>query len=453
MAEPFPPPNYIVAPSAVEGIEVYMPAPPSAEAHQEIVDFKCPQCGALTAYSIADGGLTCAHCGYYEPPRREAVGKGAEEFEFKVETLERAAHGWGRERKELHCQHCGAATSLSPEMLTLTCPFCGSNKVIQREAPQDVLRPRFLVPFKLNAEECGPIVHAWLRTGWMTLGSLRRLARFGDFSAIYLPFWTFDATARADWKAEVPHTTTRHYWSGFKRRTRTVTEWKWEQGHVDLPIDDLLIDGSTRLSPILLEQIRQYDLKALVPYEPEYLAGLQAQAYEVSLEAAWEAGRKSMREMVRQICCGQAAIPRTMRNQRPTSQPVSQDEVRRIVRSCMGFRIRNLSMLVDFDQETWRYILLPVYITTYRLGNRVYQVLINGQTGALAGQRPVSWLKVGLASVGAMLPGLILSIAGAFVLITEELGVFLVFSGIGLLILGFGLAVKWVQDAMRMDDA
>ncbi len=102
MTAPFPPPNYIPTESTVEGIEIYMPAPEGegAQPHREIVDFKCPQCGATTAYSIADGGLTCAHCGYHEPPPKEIVGKGADEFEFKVETIERAAHGWGEQRSE-----------------------------------------------------------------------------------------------------------------------------------------------------------------------------------------------------------------------------------------------------------------------------------------------------------------------------------------------------------------
>ena len=77
MTLPFPPPGYIPTQSAVSGIEVYMPAPPEAGPQQEVVDFKCPQCGATTAYSVEDGGLTCSHCGYYEAPHKAAIGRGA----------------------------------------------------------------------------------------------------------------------------------------------------------------------------------------------------------------------------------------------------------------------------------------------------------------------------------------------------------------------------------------
>ena len=170
-----------------------MPAPSDEGEYRETVYFACPQCGATTAYSASDGGLTCTHCGYYEPPEKEVVGKAAERFEFTVETMERAAHGWGEARKELQCQGCGAYTSIPVDSLTHTCAFCGSNKVIQRQAPQDVLRPRFLIPFKIETDACHTIAREWLGSSWMTPGSLKRLAQVAHFTGIYLPFWTFGA--------------------------------------------------------------------------------------------------------------------------------------------------------------------------------------------------------------------------------------------------------------------
>ena len=221
----FPPPNFIAAASAVKGIEVFKPAPPKTEDYRETVHFSCPQCGAGTAYSATDGGLTCTHCGYYEPPEKEVVGKGAERFEFTVETMQRAAHGWGVARKEMQCQGCGAYTSVPPDSLTRTCPFCGSNEVIQRASPQDVLRPRFLIPFKIEADGCYSIAKEWLGSSWMTPGPLKRLAQVAEFTGIYIPFWTFGADTQASWKAQVGHKKT---YRDSKGRTRSRIEWKWE---------------------------------------------------------------------------------------------------------------------------------------------------------------------------------------------------------------------------------
>ena len=151
------PENYIEITSAVEGIQVFMPAPEKAPDYGPVVEFKCPRCAANRAYSIHDGGLVCAHCGFHEAPAGPRVGRSAPDFEFTVDVVAEAARGWGVERKELECQNCGSHTVLPANSLSHTCPFCTSNRVVQRKAPEDVLRPRFLLPFKLQTEDVRPI--------------------------------------------------------------------------------------------------------------------------------------------------------------------------------------------------------------------------------------------------------------------------------------------------------
>ena len=281
MTTPFPPPGYIPAESAVEGIEIYKPAPVKEE-QPDTVDFSCPQCGAKTAYSIADGGLKCTNCGFYEPPARKIVGKGAQEFEFKVETMEQAARGWGEARKQIECQSCYAITVLPEGQMTHTCPFCGSSSVIHGDAAQDTLRPRFIIPFKKTDDQCRATVKEWLGSNWLTPAKLRQMAGPGSFTAIYLPFWTFDSTTSASWRAQVGYNRTERYYSNGEWKTRTVTDWRWESGRVGRNFDDLLISGTGQVKAGVLNQINSYQMSNLAPYEATYLAGYQAQAYAVS---------------------------------------------------------------------------------------------------------------------------------------------------------------------------
>ncbi len=368
--------------------------------------------------------MVCTYCGYYEKPQAKLVGKGAEEFEFKVETLERLAQGWGEERQELSCQSCGASVTLPAGRLTVTCPFCGSNKVIHQQASQTVLRPKFVLPFKIEAQASRKIATEWLGSSWMTPAALQQSARMHDFTPLYLPFWTFDSRCRARWKAEVGYTTTERYYDGKQWRTRTVTRWRWESGNVDLTFDDLPIVGTERLSQKHLNAIKQYDLSELREYDPSFLAGILAKIYDVPLETAWERGREQMREATKQGCLAQTST--------------------RLV--------RNFSMQMDFSDESWRYVLLPVYLTAYQYENKPFQVLINGQTGAISGQRPVDWQKVWLVIALCLLPGAGLGLAGLVTLIFGGLGV--VIGGIGffLLVLGLVGAFFIYQKADSMDD-
>lgn len=427
MSVPFPPPGYVPTKSAIPGIEIYKPAPENTGPQQEIVSFNCPRCDGTTAFNAADGGLTCSYCGYHEPPQKPIVGKGAEEFEFTVETVERAAHGWGVERIDLHCRRCGAHTAIPPDTLTHTCPFCGSNNVIQQKASQDELRPRFLIPFKLEQEACQKITREWLVGSWMTPGSIRRLARIADFIPVFIPFWTFDSKAYATWRAEVGHTkSSRRYNSRTKSWTTTTkTVWRWESGSVSRFFDDLVVSGTTRLSRKLLGEIQNFNLNDLLAYEPKFLAGQKAQAYDLPLNEAWEAARHSMREATRQDCRKQASTN----------------------------KIRNFNMNLDFSEESWRYILLPVYIAIYHYQGERYQVMINGQTGKIAGQRPADWVKVWLVVLAIMSPSLLLGLVGVILLLLGGIGFPFLAVAFVLALFGIVLSFHLVKKAQELDDA
>ena len=102
-----PPEGYVPAPSAVEGVTVYAPAPAPEEALPEI--FHCDRCGHDTKYAPGTEALVCEACESKQAIADVAVAKPEEgRAEFRVETLERASRGWGTARKEIVCEQCGA---------------------------------------------------------------------------------------------------------------------------------------------------------------------------------------------------------------------------------------------------------------------------------------------------------------------------------------------------------
>lgn len=424
MESAFPPPGFVSDPSTVEGIEVFKPAPPDEEQLQETVNFKCPQCGATTAFSVATGGLTCAHCGYFEAPDKTQVGRNAEKFEFTIQNLERSAQGWGEVRSDLTCQNCGAQTSIPADRITHTCPFCGSNRVIHHQAAQDILRPWYLIPFQIEADQCNRIASEWLKSSWMVPASLKNRAGINSFQGLYLPFWTFDARTQADWKAEVGHLVTERYYDDGEWKTRVITEWRWESGHAEEAFDDLIIRGTDRIGSRLLTEISSFDLSKLAAYEPKYLAGLSAKAYDIPLEKSWEIARSEMRERTRQACIQQASAS----------------------------QMRNLSMKLDFEDEQWRYILLPVYLTSYIYQDQKYQVVVNGQNGIISGQLPADWHKIWLV-IGALLtPGLFLGLIGLLMIPLAGAGIGIGIFGFVLLILGLVLGSIIYQKAQALEN-
>ncbi|MFQ5410013.1 MAG: hypothetical protein ACE5FI_16520 [Anaerolineales bacterium] len=417
-----PPFGYVPVESLVAGIAVFAPA--AAEARDQPETFVCPNCGAATAYNVAAGGVACEHCGYVHVPEADVVGRDAQEFEFTLDSLDRAARGWGAARRELHCENCGADLTLADGSLTTTCPFCTSSRVVTRAAAQDALRPRFLIPFKIEPERCTEIARAWLGRGWLHPGELARSARLERFTGVYLPFWTFDARVEATWEAEVGYKRKKTVWEDGELKTKTVIEWRWENGQVTVPVDDLLQTGTTKTSANLIVGLYPFDLDALAAYDAGYLAGWQAQAYDIGLEPAWDTAREEMRERARQA---------------------SRDSI-------ASRHVRNFSMAADFRDETWRYVLLPVYVAAYQFEGRVFQVLINGQTGAVSGQKPVAWWKVWAAIAALLAPGALCGLIGLITIPLGGAGGLGVIAGLILLFVGGVVAVGLFRKAQPADE-
>lgn len=412
--EKFPPPNYVAVKSNLPGFEVYAPVQEKKD-EQEILEYKCPQCGAVTAYSIGQAGLACAHCGYQQKIQADVVGKQAEQFEFSLDNLAVAAHGWGEDRNDLRCLSCGAEITVPADSMATTCAFCGSNKVVQASANKDQLRPKFLVPFKIAPKKCQQIAREWLGSSWMVPKELKNFAAMDSFTAIYLPYWTFHAITNASWKAEVGHRVSERYYDASSKswKTRTKIVWRWESGNAGLDINDLLVAGTERVSAHHLENVDQYNLSEMVTYAPVFLAGLQAKGYDRPLESAWELAREVMREKTKDACMRQAS----------TSM------------------VRNFSMKLDFSDESWRYLLLPVYLAAYQFNGKTYHAIVNGQTGDISGQRPVDWKKIWLVIAMTFAPGMLMSLIGFLLASSSGEGYLLGFAGLFFLFVALIAAV------------
>ena len=417
-----PPPGFVLAASKVAGVETYAPAPPE-DAQPDAKTFRCPQCNGIVSYSADAQELVCPHCGYTRKVGAPVVGLSAERFEFTLAALDQSEKGWGADRTSIQCEACNASFSVAGDQLSTTCPFCGSNRVATSAALHDFIRPGYLIPFTVDEQRCQAVVTEWLGRGWMHPPALRQVNAIGHFTGIYMPFWVFDAHIEAQWKALVGHERQERRYRDGKWETETVIDWRWENGHVHLPSDNMLIYGTDKVSTVLLERLYPYNLNQLTVYDAGYLAGWQAHAYEMQLKPAWDLGKQRMREQAKSACYRDIQSP----------------------------HVRNFSMTANFSEERWRYVLLPTYMATYGFENKTYHVMVNGQTGAVAGQKPVAWLRVWLAIALALAPGLLGGLIG---LVTSVLGVgvFVLPVAFVLFVVGLVVAIYIFNRARAADD-
>ncbi|MGH7937124.1 MAG: zinc ribbon domain-containing protein, partial [Bryobacteraceae bacterium] len=188
---------------------------------------------------------------------------------------------------------------------------------------------------------------------------------------LYLPYWTFDAQVAAQWTAEAGHyyyTTESYRDSSGNSQTRQVQHVRWEpaSGALDHFFDDELVPASRGVSGDLLKGIEPFPTRELAPYDAGYVSGWVVEQYQIDLVAAAQQSRVAMDSELRQLCAAQ--IP--------------------------GDTHRNLEVTADYSGQTFKHVLLPVWLLNYEYGGTTYRIVANGFTGTLAGKYPKSWIKI-----------------------------------------------------------
>ena len=334
------------------------------------VDFPCANCGAKTTWDPESDSLACEYCG-----TKVAVPRGEGTIvERALEDAGSAARGLGVELRAARCGNCGATVCFSTSSTAASCVYCGSSSVLVQEANRNALRPESRVPLDLSQKDVEEKFRRWLHSLWFRPSELKKAKHF-DAVGIYVPFWTFDCRVHSDWSADAGHyyyvTVPRTVMVNGKPRVQMVRErrvrWVPAWGQRDDSYDDQLVCASG-LSPELMAKLGGFETRALVPYRPEYLAGWRAEEYRLDLEQGWARAQEAVVASQQSRCAGD--VP--------------------------GDTHRNLRVKNTIGGVRWKHVLLPVWSLQYRFRGEIYTVLVNGQTGSVAGKAPISWAKVAL---------------------------------------------------------
>ena len=82
-------------------------------------------------------------------------------------------------------------------------------------------------------------------------------------------------------------------------------------------------------------------------------------------------------------------------------------------REVPGDTYRNLDVRTRYSAQTFKHILAPVWFLSYTYGARVFQCVMNGVTGTVAGEYPKSPWKVALLVVAIIIAVfIVLSLGG-----------------------------------------
>ncbi len=358
--------------------------------------YSCPACGAEAQWNPAKKALVCPFCGTESPAQAELNTAGEtviveHDLVAALRGIPDEQRGWQTKKVSVRCQSCQAISVFDPERVSQRCDFCGSTALVPYEEVKQAFSPESLLPMKLSENQVRDSIRSWYGSRWFAPNSLKRAALTDTVKGLYIPYWTFDAQVHADWTAESGYyyyVTESYRDSQGNTQTREVQKIRWEPsaGALDHFFDDELVPASKGVHEERLRKIEPFPTKELVAYNAGFLSGWVVERYQIDLVAAATEARAEMDAEMERLCS--AEVP--------------------------GDTQRDLRVESDYSGQTFKHILVPIWLLSYNYGAHNFQVVINGYTGAISGAYPKSWLKITLAVLAG------LAVAGIIALLVNH---------------------------------
>ena len=321
-----------------------LPVPTAGAAQADADRFMCPKCGGRMSFAPDGQSLVCEYC-----TRNESLGQAqaeAEEEDFIIAMSTARGHRQPLAQQVFHCQGCGAEFTLPPTLISATCLYCGSAHVVSLENVRELVAPDGVLPHAFNQKRA-----AWHLVQWVEKNKVQPEVQVDLPRGLYLPIWTFDLGGSIRYTAERVEEEEIPTFGKYRQyRTVRVTD------EYPISVNDQPVPATRKLAKPLARLLRTFDLTAVKPYDPRYLADWPAEVYDVPMgDASLDARGQAFKAM-------KADLPNLL------------GSITLISSSSAGMRV-----------ESFKLVLLPVWMTEIRQGGKDHLVLINGQNGAVHG--------------------------------------------------------------------
>lgn len=338
---------------------------------------KCKECGGLLVYNPGVKNLTCQYCGT-ENEIAQVEAFTIDEIDFESFLANATNSAEKMEMTTVKCDSCGSSTTLKPNVSADSCPFCGTALVIKGGSASSVVRPKYLLPFTIDKKGGLQKFKDWLHGLWFAPNDLKHYAENDKLKGLYIPYWTYDSNTISHYTGMRGdhYYVTETYTVNGKTQTRSVRKTRWTpaSGTVYDKFDDVLVNASHSLPEKLVNDLEPWDLHDLKPFNEQFLTGFIAEQYQTDVKQGFDKAKVRMEDVIRQSCR----------------------------RNIGGDEQQVLTLNTQYNDVTFKHILLPIWLSAYKYKEKVYRFMINGRTGEVQGERPYSFWKIFFTVVGVI---------------------------------------------------
>ncbi len=319
----------------------------------EVLDSKCPGCGAKLKFNPVNQLWNCEYCGNkYTLEQLEKHEKSSSKTNNKKNLKEEKLDGI----ISYNCKNCGAQIMADEQTVATTCVYCGSTAILKEKIEKGIM-PSMIIPFKNTKKDAALAFSKLTKNKPLMPKMFKQVSNIDNISGVYIPFWAYDMTCDGDVSYNCTDIST---WTDmtyqYTKTTRYLTK---VNAHLDY--EKVLADASSRFKDELMDSIEPFNFSQLVKYDHAYLSGFLAEKYDVSENEAF---------------------PRAKERTMNTCLDLTRTKV---------FHQTNIVTENNLKLEKTKtdYIMLPVWMVNIKYKDKIYTFAMNGQTGKMVGDIPI----------------------------------------------------------------
>lgn len=300
--------------------------------------FKCGNCGGSMVYDPERKAMYCEHC-------------DSEDSENIMNGSDMAS-----------CVNCGAPMEVEKYTSATKCDHCGCYCVFEERVSGEY-QPHLVLPFRTNKRMAKQYIKDAYCKNLFVPEDFLKDASLETIKGSYIPFWMYDYHANYDYEGTGKKI--RKWRSGNTEYTETSIYNV--QRNMDIDFDKIPVDASEKMPDGVMDLMEPYDYGALEDFHAKYMAGFYGEYYNYSADAleprAKDKAAKYSDRLLNQTLTGYASV-------NPTKKQLY------------------------LDPKDRKYALLPIWHYVYKYRDKVYDFHVNGQSGKVVGNPPISNAKM-----------------------------------------------------------
>ncbi len=308
--------------------------------------YTCPNCGGALRFDIPSQQLACVQCASHFDPYSITKESDAEADQYYEATV-------------FKCPQCGGEVLSTDNTAANFCTFCGASTILTQNLRKEK-KPGYIIPFTKTKEDCKKAYSKFMRHAWFAPKELKDARYIDGFRGIYMPYWAYHITE----KGPICLSGTR----SFRRGDYVITEHYNLTGDINSSYKGISYDASSSFDDTLSASIAPFDVKNMNRFTPSYLCGFYADTADVD--------SKVYERDAKHIAASQTY--NFIRNH-PDTDKFTLDEPESFVETKLNPQCERADGAM-----------FPVWFLSYRNRDRVAYATVNGQTGKVAADMPVS---------------------------------------------------------------